>query len=181
MTEIAGSSWQVWNSPGCASWQPSGTACWDVWGSAHASLPSLAGWFCRFVIYSISVLNNKSASGRETTPVCILLNHVPYKAGKPRPVERLSFCHLKCSVIFFTIFSLNLWEEVEFFDILFRLHTCLEGSHWSWFLSHSLGDHIPFSLWATLSCVLGTEPGWQQNCNCSNPSVDERDSWRLPD
>lgn len=69
-----------------------------------------------------------------------------------------------------------------FFGVLFRLHTRLEGRPWSWFLSHSQGDHVPFSLWATLSPVLAAELELQQprcgrrgTADCANNLTNSRE------
>lgn len=94
VTEILASSWQVrqvWNRHNCFanSLTPTGTAhrrlsrMTTFWQSLlrcacvslHVCICFLARWLCSFFIYSVLALNNKSASGKETTSVCILLNH----------------------------------------------------------------------------------------------------------
>lgn len=113
----------------------------------HAHIRFLARWFCRFVIYSISVLNNKSASGKATTPVYILLNHVRSFPIKQENTDLQNiFYSIICNSVwfFFTVLSFYLWELIKFFDILFRLHCTFGNTHTLWPL---LSPHPSLDLW----------------------------------
>lgn len=139
----------------------------------HARIRFLARWFCRFVIYSISVLNNKSASGKATTPVYILLNHV---RSFPIKQENTDLQNIFYSVIcnsvwfFFSPFSPFICESrssslIFYLDCIAQLEIRV------------LYDHcpVPIPLWTSghpAPCGNGT---WQQNCHWGHPGVDERD------